>query len=938
MRLHFRFLCVALVCFLALFQVQGALAQAAFSLSPSEKEYLEQNPVIDVASIQQYRPFYAVSPGGQADGITYDYLARITVLTGLKFNPRVFSTFAQAKLAVQSSGTSPLMLAAISQTNVLPAQAPTNQPGPLIFSEPYFDSPVVLIGRKDDLQTNLDFGLNKKKVAVVPGTGEFELLKRQYPNAEFVPFASSVLALDSLMERQTEYYLGPLIVAQYYIEIKGDRSLEVRRQWSPESGNVRFAFSDKNIVLSNLINRALDQIESADRVRIQSRWTTVKDALSTAPSAVLSERDFALLRSLPPLKVGIDAQFAPYSFVNEAGRPEGITLSYLEYLKRRIGLQVGEIRAGEWASMLAALNVGDIDLLLAVAPTDQRRERIIFVGPYATMPTAIVARPQERLVGLANLGGEKLAVLKDYFLIERLKTQYPRLVIVEYPNIAEALFAVVRGEAKAAIGNIEVVAQTIADRMPGSLIISGTLPDANTDLYFGLRKELASLAPILASSMRLMTEAEAQSIRQRWQRTEMKVGISKQRIMQIGIPVALGFCAIIAGLLWGRRQTRKTLVAQSAREKTAREAAQARGRYITVLGHEVRTPLSALVSAAESINQEALSTKDRNLLNAVRGNARGVLDTLNDILSWLRGGAQVEGLRPRSTSITQLVLDTTDHFRGFANQKSTRLSISIEPGLSELHMVDPVRLRQVIVNLLANALRHTQDGEVLLKVRVVAPHQTGKQRLQFVCTDTGSGMGIDEIAKIELDPFETSELFGGGIGLALSRSYLQQMGATLTIANEASGKGVKAQFELELPVAIAKVKSKNTTNVAASQGRILVVDEDKLSAGINGSELERAGYRVDVCNDPLRALDIWASRRYSLVLLDLNLSSMDSLELVKMFRAFGADFETSIVGMTDEPSASVYDRAIGAGANDVVSKPIRMRELTSVISDIPGLN
>ena len=929
-----RFIFAVSLCIFSLVLSANVFAQPAFTLSVAEKQYIEQNSVIDVASIQQYRPFYAVNPAGQADGITYDYLARVTALTGLKFNPRVFSTFAQAKLAVQSAGTSPLMLAAISQTN--PAvQAPADQPSALQFSEPYFDSPVVLIGRKDDLQTNLDFGLNKKKVAVVPGTGEFELLKRQYPDAQFVPFASSVLALDSLMAKQTEYYLGPLVVAQYYIEIKGDRTLEVRRQWSIESGNVRFAFSEQNLILANIINRALDQIDSADRARIQSRWTAVKDALSTAPSAVLSEKDFALLRSLPPLKVGIDSQFAPYSFVNDAGKPEGITVSYLEYLKRRIGLQVGEIRSGEWSTILAALNVGEIDLLLAVAPTDQRRERIVFVGPYASMPTAIVARPQERVVGLANLGGEKLAVIKDYFLIERLKTQYPRLIIVEYPSIAEALFAVVRGEAKAAVGNIEVVAQTIVDRMPGSLIVSGTLLDANTDLYFGLRKELANLAPILAASMRLMTESEAQSIRQRWQRTEMKVGVSQQRIMQIGIPIALALCAVIGGLLWGRNQTRKTLAAQSAREKIARDAAQTRGRYIAVLGHEVRTPLSALVSAAESIDQEALATKDRNLLNAVRGNARSVLDTLNDILSWLRGGAEVEGLRPRSTSITQLILDTTDHFRGFATQKSTQLSVLIEPGLSELHRVDPVRLRQVIVNLLANALRHTDGGEVLLKVRAVSAPQAGSQRLQFICSDTGSGMRADDIAKIALDPFETADLFGGGIGLALSRSYLQQMGATLIIANEVSGRGVKAQFELDLPVATASAKSNQSAN---TQGRILIVDEDKLSAGVNGSELERAGYRVDICNDPLRALDIWASRRYSLVLLDLNLPSMDSLELVKMFRAFGADFETSIVGMTDEPSANVYDKAISAGANDVVTKPIRMRELTSVISDIPSLN
>ena len=87
-----------------LFNAASSHAQPAFVLSATEKQYIEQNPIVDVASIQQYRPFYAVSAAGQADGITFDYLARVAALTGLKFNPRVFSTFAQAKSAVQTSG------------------------------------------------------------------------------------------------------------------------------------------------------------------------------------------------------------------------------------------------------------------------------------------------------------------------------------------------------------------------------------------------------------------------------------------------------------------------------------------------------------------------------------------------------------------------------------------------------------------------------------------------------------------------------------------------------------------------------------------------------------------------------------------------------------------------------------------------------------------
>ncbi len=887
------------------------------SFTDAEKTYISAHPVIEVATISQNLPFSDISASNVASGMSVDFLNVVKKASGLNFVYRSFTSVLQANDAARKAGETAWMVASVGYAEELK--------NGMRFSAPYFNSPFALLARKGATETGPAVNLTGRKVGVVPGSASYFFLKKQYPGALFEEYPTIHAALDGLVKKKSDLLVGQLAVAQYYVEHQEDNSIEIIRQWRPDGGSVRFGFSESNEVLAGIVTKVLASIDETEIQRIHARWSPVRQYLAMAPNANFTQEQMQRIRSVQPLRVGIDANFAPYSFLSESGTPQGIAIDYLELLSKRIGLPVGEVKAGRWSDILAMAQRGELDLLVAVAANPERREKFVFVGPYAATPTAIAASPKDPLVTLSGLKGVQMAILKDHFLLGKLKASYPAIDFREYPTMNEVILAASEGQARGAIGNLEVVAQTIGQLAPGALLVTGLIENGSSELYFGLRNELADLAPLLSNAMLSVPESESAAIRQKWARNQIKVGVSPKTIFQYAVPAALIALAVIGSLWWRRLQLQARLTEKTQSERLANELAETRGRYIAVLGHEIRTPLNALVSATDAIDTGKLTLKDQNLVVAARSNARSILDTLNDILAWLKGGAIIEGVRPRPTSIALLLLETADHFRGFATQRQIQISVAIDPELAPVHMVDPIRLRQIFVNLISNALRHNVEvGEVVVRIRADQTNK-GRQRLVFECVDHGPGLSAEQLAQVMADQDKEFNLSTNGIGLSLSRHYLKAMGSDLQITNE-TPRGVKAVFALTL----ALVNASERKAVSDSE-RLLIVDEDRLSSVVAANEMDKRGYLSDCCDDPLKALDMWAAKKYSIVIVDLQMKTLSGVELIRMLRSFGANFNTSIIGLQSDPDNELADQAIAAGASHVLPKPLRYQELLQTL-------
>jgi two-component system, NarL family, sensor histidine kinase EvgS len=916
-RLH-RFLFLLIISFCA------GLALAQGTTAPTAPQ-AAVGKVVKVAIVQSFPPLYQPAQSGGYEGFAFDLLNEVSALTGLIFEPELFSSFAEVLRVVQ---TEPNV-----QRVFVSASSKLESSGQFLLGSPFLRTPNVLIGRRPATavsgQESAALEVGSKRIAAM--ISEADLVREQFPLAVQVIRPTSRDALTALLAGDADYFVSPLVVAQNLIESGTAGDLMVLLQLSVPPMGVRFGANAQQTSVMTKMDQAIQSLDSRVLSVMSGRWMPARQMLSTGFQGSLTAEEMRIVSALRPLRIGFDRSFTPYTFVGPNKAPQGIAFDYIEEFSKRIGLKVGSVHGGTWSEVLNMASRGEVDLLVAAGINAERKDFLKFVGPYSVTPTAIISAPSRPLTNLADANDDKIAILRDHFLLARLKRQYPRLRFIELGTSEETLSAVLTGGAIAALGNIDVMAQTIAVRAPGALMVSAVLPDGDSALYFALRPEAAQLEPLLLKVLAGFTEAEHAQIRKRWTRADVRVGLDWKQILSYVVPGLLALFAVIGTLIYSNIKLKKANIQQRLAELEARQASEAKTRFIGILGHEVRTPLAALVSGTQLLSTAPLGLKEANLVRALNSGATGVIQTLNNLLEWLRGtdGARQPKLQLQPSAVGEIVSSAVETFRSLAEQNSVSLRVSIDPQLAPSLVADGVKIRQVIVNLLSNAIRHAGPAEVHVRVKAEAP-VGDKQTLRFTVADNGSGIASERLSRL-FKPFEAPEKeFGRSIGLALSQEYLHAMGSELR-ATSGVGQGTRLSFDLTLPISIG-LSNQTDEHVAANRGTVLLVDDDRLNGAIYAQILEREGFAVDVCDDALLAFDLWRTRRHAIVLLDASMPGLSGVELAKQLRSSGAGLGTMVFGLTADNSEQVKTNFRVAGANDTFVKPLNVKDFVQAIA------
>ena len=935
-------------------RLAGALAQspepdtpASFrdQLSEPERATLAQFAEVRVGATSSFLPIYGLNEDKALQGIAAEYLEQITAVTGIRFKIVPFASLAAAIDGLRAADAPVDMLLALPLT-------PANQ-STLSFTRPYLYSPVVLIGRRGMLDVNPSLTLSGKRVAVAQTSAQNEFIAEHYPNASLVEAATTRDAIRTVIDGQAELVAAPLHVAQFFIEEAGIRDLEIYGELASDSGNLRFAVPLQKAPLAAVFDRALQAIPDQEKVRIRARWLPVRSVLGQSANALLSADERNYLKQLKGIRVGYDRLFAPYTHVDRTGALQGIAGDYLAELQRRLGVPIKEMRAGTWAEVLSAAERGELDVLIASATNRERRDLLDFVGPYAALPSAIVSRIQHRYDDLGALSGKRVAILKRHFLQPMIHAVYPTVQQVEFDDTDQTLLAVLDGQVDAAIGNLDVVARSISERTPGSLMISGTVHDGDSELYLAVRKNLAPLAPILRKGMDSLSSQEHAEIRRRWTASEIYLGVPWRMILAVGLPIALALSAIFAILIYSNQKLRSAYRARKAAETEARAASEQKTRFIAMLSHEVRTPLAALMSATDVIDRRNLAAGDRRLIGTVSAGARGLLDTLDDLLTALRGQSQDTALQSGPFELRELLAAALQTFSASAQQKDVALELQVAPEVAQAHECDGIKLTQILTNLLSNALKYTDRGKVELSARLLYQRH-GRQRIEFEVADTGAGMSAHTTSSL-FNPFGgVGERGGSGLGLSIARQYVEAMGGKMQVQSTL-GQGSRFAFSIELPVTTVpprRIDAPAASDESAPRGatgldataqgaavnsdpgaagdtamgggtvpdggtdagggpdvrggpgasdgpdaarnddaiELLLVDDNRLNGTVYARQLEQHGYSVEFIDDPGEALSVQSDTPFALVLVDAHMPQMNGTEFIRRLRAFEAAY------------------------------------------------
>ncbi|MFN7926216.1 MAG: ATP-binding protein [Bryobacteraceae bacterium] len=396
---------------------------------------------------------------------------------------------------------------------------------------------------------------------------------------------------------------------------------------------------------------------------------------------------------------------------------------------------------------------------------------------------------------------------------------------------------------------------------------------------------------------------------------------------------------------WSHGVGRK-LEAQRVRElEEARMAAEAasvaKSQFLANMSHEIRTPMHGLLGMAELTLGTRLEPDQRRYLTILRDSGQSLLRILNDILDLSKvesGKLEVECIPFRPAEVVEEARLT---LLARARQKGIGLNAVVEGAAQTGVYGDPARLRQVLLNLMGNAVKFTSEGAVTVTLSIKPGEQNGCLRLAFAVADTGPGIPESKHQQIfeafaQADGSVTRQHGGTGLGLSISARLLELMGGGAIRLESALGKGSCFSFELALAAApmAAAPGSPGGGAEPARPIRVLVADDNAVNQLIATRLIERLGHAVDAANDGEQAVEMYRAGQYDLVLMDSHMPVMDGIEAMRVIRQLEAAEKrprTPIAAVTANAMAGERERLLGLGMDDYLAKPFQPADLALLL-------
>ncbi|TGN10387.1 ATP-binding protein [Leptospira ilyithenensis] len=382
---------------------------------------------------------------------------------------------------------------------------------------------------------------------------------------------------------------------------------------------------------------------------------------------------------------------------------------------------------------------------------------------------------------------------------------------------------------------------------------------------------------------------------------------------------------------------------QRAKED-AELANRSKTSFLATMSHEIRTPLSGLLGMLELLSLTVLNLDQKKMVKAARDSGNGLLRILSDILDWSKIEEGKLELSLQATSIAQLSSEVVETYSHVASSKGLALRYEVDTKLTLAHIVDPLRLSQVLNNFVSNAIKFTAKGEVVLRADLVKDLSYA-QKVRFSVQDTGIGLNQEEQSRLFLRyaqaTSDTARLYGGtGLGLAISRRLADLMDGVIELES-VPGKGSTFSITLFLPT--SEMDFVNTILVGPDmeavkpipQDRnsihtVLVVDDHSINLTLLIRQVEQLGLRVEGAEDGEDALKLWKEKKFDMIITDCHMPKMDGYELTKAIREIEAAQalpRIPIIAYTANALGEENGLCHSAGMDEVMVKPAKMVQL-----------